>query len=793
MKIRTQLILAFLLLSVLPLTGIVLYSYFSSEQAVREAQQNEAEQMARQMDRRVTEVREEVGSRVARLGDLPFAAISAHGELGHPVAGHILSEMGDVAPFVESIEFLPANPEIIEETEPNPPSEPSPVAPAPPVPAAPAVAAASAPPLPPPFPSVVINIDQIMQEVSRSLEASRQSMSEQDQEQIAQRVAEATEVAERIAEAQGDAAKKWSRDFEIQMEAWSDLMEAEGELRETEAELRATPDENRRARLMARVRQRSAELEAKRSAMTSTPGTRFAPVPRVSPTPAVPMTPRTSEAGGSQTTKVVVTRPAGTRTLTTETKTTTTTSAPAVAQPKSETSILFGGDLHLPVTRSGEVIGEIRPRIRAGMLLESLIGLGERSEGEIAFAIDHDGKLYTQDPEAKQTIESLGLTGEEARRSSRRVMKNWVVATSRDDESGLTLGIARPIREPLEEIRRAAGRNFAYGLGLIGIALIGIIPIANHMTRDVQMVTEGAERIAQGDLDTEVPVRSKNEFGSLALAFNRMAGDLRDHQARRIEEERSRKEQEIERRLFAAEFDRKSSELEEARRFQLSLLPKELPSSPDFSVAVHMRTATEVGGDYYDFHLSPEGGLSIAVGDATGHGARAGTMVTIVKSLFSTFRAGLAPSQFLIQAGEAIRRMDLERMTMALTLATIHGRTLTISAAGMPPVLVYRARKATVEEIAPEGMPLGNFGGEYQDISAELDSGDTLLLMSDGFPELLDLNGEPLGYPAVEAAFGAVGSKSPEEIIAALSRAADDRTSGQPPNDDITFVVIRMA
>ena len=48
-----------------------------------------------------------------------------------------------------------------------------------------------------------------------------------------------------------------------------------------------------------------------------------------------------------------------------------------------------------------------------------------------------------------------------------------------------------------------------------------------------------------------------------------------------------------------------------------------------------MRTATEVGGDYYDFRLTPDGALVAAVGDATGHGATAGTMVTVVKSLFS--------------------------------------------------------------------------------------------------------------------------------------------------------------
>lgn len=52
-----------------------------------------------------------------------------------------------------------------------------------------------------------------------------------------------------------------------------------------------------------------------------------------------------------------------------------------------------------------------------------------------------------------------------------------------------------------------------------------------------------------------------------------------------------------------------------------------------------MKPATEVGGDYYDFHLADDGTLTVAVGDATGHGLKAGTFVTAMKSLFRTFAA----------------------------------------------------------------------------------------------------------------------------------------------------------
>ncbi len=47
-----------------------------------------------------------------------------------------------------------------------------------------------------------------------------------------------------------------------------------------------------------------------------------------------------------------------------------------------------------------------------------------------------------------------------------------------------------------------------------------------------------------------------------------------------------------------------------------------------------MKTATEVGGDYYDFSTKKDGSLNVCLGDATGHGMKAGTLVSMMKSIF---------------------------------------------------------------------------------------------------------------------------------------------------------------
>src|SRR6185295_3591042 len=252
----------------------------------------------------------------------------------------------------------------------------------------------------------------------------------------------------------------------------------------------------------------------------------------------------------------------------------------ASAKERAETEkLLLGRGFEVPVRQQGRVVGTVRAQVRGRELLRRVLAR-TRGEGEIPFALDAEGKLHTINDEDRRSLEKLQLplAGIRAGKAARWVIGDWVVATSNDPESGLVLGLARPV--PLAEVRRTAARNFGYGLGMIGLALLGILPLSTHMTRNLKLVTEGADRIAHGDLDARVPVRSKSEFGKLALAFNGMAADLKSHQERLLEEERLRQEREIEQALLRTEYERKTLELEEARRFQLSLLPKTLPAHP---------------------------------------------------------------------------------------------------------------------------------------------------------------------------------------------------------------------
>ncbi len=89
----------------------------------------------------------------------------------------------------------------------------------------------------------------------------------------------------------------------------------------------------------------------------------------------------------------------------------------------------------------------------------------------------------------------------------------------------------------------------------------------------------------------------------------------------------------------------------------------------------------------------------------------------------------------------------------------------------MPPLFIYRKQSKQVEEILLKGMPLGaikNF--PYEIIKTELSSGDTILLLSDGLPELKNVNNIQFGYERVKESFRQTAEKQPEEIIDLFKR-----------------------
>lgn len=239
-----------------------------------------------------------------------------------------------------------------------------------------------------------------------------------------------------------------------------------------------------------------------------------------------------------------------------------------------------------------------------------------------------------------------------------------------------------------------------------------------------------------------------------------------------------------------AEYSRKSAELESARQIQLSMLPQVLPEHPDLEIAVTMQTASEIGGDYYDFHLAEDNTLTFAIGDATGHGAKAGAMVTAIKTLFSNYAPYMELTEFLKKSNHFIKQIKLPNLYMSLAIGRIKDDVLEISGVGLPPFLLFKNASASIEELPLKGIPLGSFANfPFLKRTIKLGPDDILVFMTDGLPELFNSEKEMFGYEKIRKILSESNQKSVKEILEEFKNNAYAWSAHK--QDDITLMIIR--
>jgi len=319
------------------------------------------------------------------------------------------------------------------------------------------------------------------------------------------------------------------------------------------------------------------------------------------------------------------------------------------------------------------------------------------------------------------------------------------------------------------------------------VVVLVFFPLLFHrgLLRPLTALLAGVRKVNQGDLSISVPIHAGDEIGFVARAFNTMVASIGLAREKALAQER-------ERVRLEAENERKSLELEEARRLQLSMLPKQMPDLPGLSIAAYTNPATEVGGDYYDFYVEEQGMLTIVIGDATGHGLRAGTMVAATKSLFNVLAPTHDPIPLLEQTSRALTHMGFETMLMALQVVQVRQNHLTMTAAGMPFALLYKARDATVTQVVLKGLPLGSgFTFPYQLSQLDFEPGDTLLLLSDGLEERFNHQDKMLGPTQIRNRFAEIASGPPHAIIENLVALGASWAEGRAQDDDITLVVLK--
>jgi sigma-B regulation protein RsbU (phosphoserine phosphatase) len=245
------------------------------------------------------------------------------------------------------------------------------------------------------------------------------------------------------------------------------------------------------------------------------------------------------------------------------------------------------------------------------------------------------------------------------------------------------------------------------------------------------------------------------------------------------------------------EAGRARQQMEIAARIQQSLLPKHPPQLPGIALAGQCLPAANVGGDYYDFLTDDDGRLILLVADASGHSVGSALMMAMARSILRyEISLGKALDKVLANTNTAMLN-DLIEAEMFITLFCARydpsTRELTFVNGGHNPPLLQRATGGKTIELNSEGTILGLLDDvTYEEQSTTLDSGDILVLYTDGVVEARNPAGELFGEEKLQNLLSKHHSLSPDELKDKIYKAICQHTKDTEQQDDITLLILKV-
>lgn len=368
--------------------------------------------------------------------------------------------------------------------------------------------------------------------------------------------------------------------------------------------------------------------------------------------------------------------------------------------------------------------------------------------------------------------------------------------------------------EPGEMWRQALKYIAIVFLILELLALTAAAWMTRAVTGTVHRLYRAVEYIKRGDFSHRVRVRSHDQLGELAAAFNDMSANIEVLLKERVERERLEREIEI------------------AHEVQAQLFPRKTPELSTAEITGECRAALGVAGDYYDYIEVAPGLVAVALGDVSGKGVsaslvmsnlqaslRAQTTITAERmemaeramvAAGAAAEAGGDHNQALARDlraaemdGAVARKMtNINRQlcqstesnrfaTLFLALYEDRTRRLRYTNAGHNAPLLIRV-DGTIEQLTVGGMMAGAFEwATYEEEAAALAPGDVLLIYSDGISEAENEEGCEYGEERLSQFAVAHRDLSPVELRQAIFTEIDAWSGKKERGDDQTLVIVK--
>lgn len=240
--------------------------------------------------------------------------------------------------------------------------------------------------------------------------------------------------------------------------------------------------------------------------------------------------------------------------------------------------------------------------------------------------------------------------------------------------------------------------------------------------------------------------------------------------------------------------ERLDQELRVARLIQQTLLPKDLPTLPDWQLAAFYQPARAVGGDFYDFLYFEDGRLGIVIGDVTDKGVPAALVMATTRSILRTAAQRAASPGVVLERANDLLYPDIPpKMFVTCLYAILDPVSGRLWYANAGHDLPYLRHGSQVQELRATGMPLGLMPGmHYEEKEMFLAPGDGILFYSDGLVEAHNPEREMFGFPRLMDLLGTRTADSPL-IDFLLGQLASFTGAGWEQEDDVTLVTLQRA
>jgi sigma-B regulation protein RsbU (phosphoserine phosphatase) len=268
-----------------------------------------------------------------------------------------------------------------------------------------------------------------------------------------------------------------------------------------------------------------------------------------------------------------------------------------------------------------------------------------------------------------------------------------------------------------------------------------------------------------------------------------LLGLLAHFAASAIDSERLRQEAEAARLL--------KHELDLAHEVQARMLPSPPADVDRLECVGFCRPARSIGGDYYDLLPLEDGQFAVTLGDVSGKGIPAAVMMASIQMLLRSLLKGDAHDLAALLASlnhTMYETSTPDRYSTLLcgVISTDRRKFSYVNAGHIPPLLLHADGR--LERLLEAGCPVALLPTmTWEQASADLEPGDTLVIISDGIVEARNHEGDFWDETEIERVLLLNRDAPLQQLPVMLCAAVDNFAAGAEQYDDMTVVAVRIA